>query len=346
MLCFPFYLQNAIIQPPISVPNHPPSHSHLALKLKYPSFSPQLMNFYNLLHFPALPLHTTTPLLHDLGMATEPDDYQTISDNCPGYMVVVSEGIICTRCAGEKRHKSNDCPKAAAAAALATDNVPGTDPDGTDNADSGMESLSDTSSVSSESTARSDGSEMRATTAHQSDQGGNHSQDSHLPRRGFARHDASYTSTQPDRTSPSPPNRRAAWRPSQVHQAFGAAGGQVYSTSTHERGTQSGHGHHTLYGPNSPASAETYSTTRSVTTTSSGRPFNNRNHSSIKKWSDKIKPGSPSHDNSIRQASTYEVIEDRLPSKPFADTTGKFDYSNTTCPSSFGFGRLPSEAMG
>lgn len=279
-------------------------------------------------------------------MATEPDDYQTISDNCPGYMVVVSEGIICTRCAGEKRHKSNDCPKAAAAAALATDNVPGTDSDGMDNADSGMESLSDTSSVSSESTARSDSSEMRVTTAHQSDQGGNHSQDNHLPRRGSARHDTSYTSTQPDRTSPSPPNHRAARRPSQVTQAFGTAGGQVYGTSTHNRGTQSGHGHDTVYGPNSPVSAETYSMARSATTTSSGSPFNNRKHSSIKKWSDRTKQGSLPHDHSIRQASTYGVIEDRLPSKPFADTTGKFDYSNTTCPSSFGFGRLPSEAMG
>lgn len=279
-------------------------------------------------------------------MATEPDDYQTISDNCPGYMVVVSEGIICTRCAGEKRHKSNDCPKAAAAAALATDNVPGTDPEGADDADSGMESLSDTSSVSSESTARSDSSEMQVITAHQSDHGGNHPQDHHLPRRGFARHGASYTSTQPDRTSPSPPSHRAARRPSQVKQAFGAAGGQVYGTSTHKRGTQSGYGHDTLYGPASPASAETYSTARSATTTSSGRPINNRKHPSIKKWGDRTKQESASHDDSIRQASTYEVIDNRLPSKPYADTTGKFDYSNTTCPSSFGFGRLPSEAMG
>ena len=139
-------------------------------------------------------------------MASEPDDYQTISDNCPGYMVLVSEGIICTRCAGEKRHKPNDCPKYAIAADVATEDDSGVDPDGMDDVDSGMESLSDTSSVSSESTGRSDGSEMQETSAHRFGQGGNHP-DVHPSKRDFAHLDASYTSTQPDRISSSSLNR-------------------------------------------------------------------------------------------------------------------------------------------
>ena len=310
--------------------------------------------------FASLPSPHPISFLHDLGMATEPDDYQTISDNCPGYMVLISEGIICTRCAGEKRHKRNDCPKPAAAAALATDNVPGANPDGTDNADSGMESLSDTSSVSSESTAHSDSSDMmRGTTAHPSDQGGNHSQDIHLPRRGFARPDASYTSIQPDRTSPLSPNHRPVRRPNHVNQTFSnqTFNNQIFSktggqTAAHRREAQSRDGRDILYAPNPPASAGTYFKARSTNTSSGGRPFNVK-QSSIQKWNGRTKRGIPSRDGSIRQVNNYEVTEDRLPSKSFvetsqslADTTGKFEYSNTTCPSSFGFGRLPSEAMG
>ncbi|KAL9133118.1 MAG: hypothetical protein Q9175_005703 [Cornicularia normoerica] len=207
-------------------------------------------------------------------MATEPDDYQTVSDNCPGYMVLIAEGIICTRCAGEKRHKLNECPKPTTAADLATETVPEEDPCETENPDLGMESLSDTSSVSSESTARSESSEIHLTDAHQSDQGGSHSQNTNLPRRGFARLDGSHTSTEPDRTSSSPPSRRAAsglplYDPSQVHEILVKAERQASDKATHEPETQS-----------------------------------------------------------------------------HRDTRGKFEYSNTTCPSSFGFGRLPSEAMG
>ena len=278
-------------------------------------------------------------------MDSEPDDYQTISDNCPGYMVLISEGIICTRCAGEKRHKRNDCPKTATAADLATDNVLKADPDEPDNVDSGMESLSDTSSISSESTARSDSSEMRVTNAHQPDQGGNHPQDSHLPRRGFARPGVSSTSTQPDRTSHSPPNRRTSPEPSRVHQVFGKAYGQVPNTATDKHVKQSRHNRDIVYNPDSPASAPTHLSSRSTISTSTGRP-SNKEHSSAGKWSDKTRQGSHSHDTSVQRAITYEATEDRLPSKSLVDTSGKFDYSNTTCPSSFGFGRLPSEAMG
>ena len=278
-------------------------------------------------------------------MASEPDDYQTISDNCPGYMVLISEGIICTRCAGEKRHKRNECPKAATAADLATDNVLKADPDEPDNVDSGMESLSDTSSISSESTARSDSSEMRATNAHQPDQGGNHPQDSHLPRRGFARPAVSSKSTQPDRTSHSPPNRRTSREPSRVHQVFGNAYGQAPIRATDKHVKQSRHDRDIVYDPNPPASAPTHLISGSTITTATGRPSKNK-HSSIEKRSDKTRQGSRPHDNPAQGSITYEATEDRLPSKSLVDTSGKFDYSNTTCPSSFGFGRLPSEAMG
>lgn len=177
-------------------------------------------------------------------MASEPDDYQTISDNCPGYMVLVSEGIICTRCAGEKRHKANDCPKYATAADVATDSGSGVDPEGTDILDLGLESLSDTSSVSSDSTDRSDGSEMQVTSAHRSGQGGNHPQDAHLSRRGFARPDASYTSTQPDRTSHPPTNCPVGRGPSQSR-----VNGQISSTASSQQQTHSRHRRDIVYGP-------------------------------------------------------------------------------------------------
>ena len=248
-------------------------------------------------------------------------------------MVLISEGIICTRCAGEKRHKANDCPKPATAADFITDHVPGAgsvDSDGMDNVDSGMESLSDTSSVSSESTARSDSSEMQVTNAHRSGQGGNHA---HLSRRGFAPHAASYTSTQPDRTSLSTLNRRAGHL-----QAIGKANGQVSRTATPE--TDSRHNRDIIYGHTSPA----YSIPRSVPTNSTGLPC--KKNSSIKKLNDKKRKGSHSHDDSTQQVGSYRANEDRLPSKSLAETMRKFEYSDTTCPSSFGFGRLPSEAMG
>ena len=273
-------------------------------------------------------------------MASEPDDYQTISDNCPGYMVLVSEGIICTRCAGEKRHKANHCPKYATAADLATDSGSGADLDGIDDVDSGMESLSDTSSVSSESSSHSDGSEMQETNAHRSGQGGNHPQDAHLPRRGFARPDASYTSTQPDRTSPSPSNRQVGRGPSQSK-----VNSQIGSTATSEHETQSRHGRDIMYGPKNSASAEAYSIPRSSTAIFR-RLSSSKEDSSIRKSDDKKRKGSHSHCSSSQQTTTYKANEDRLPSKSLADTLRKFEYSHTTCPSSFGFGRLPSEAMG
>ena len=273
-------------------------------------------------------------------MASEPDDYQTISDNCPGYMVLVSEGIVCTRCAGEKRHKPNDCPKYAAVADVATDSGSGADLDGTDNVDSGMESLSDTSSVSSESTCRSDGSEMQETNAHRSGQGGNHPQDAHPSRRGFARLDASYTSTQPNRTSPSPPHRQVGRGPSQSK-----VNSQIYSTATSKHETQSRLGRSIVYVPKQLASAEAYSIPRSSTAISR-RLSSGKEDSSIKKSNDKKRKGSYSHGSSSQQTITYQANEDRLPSKSLADTLRKFEYSDTTCPSSFGFGRLPSEAMG
>lgn len=208
-------------------------------------------------------------------MASEPDDYQTISDNCPGYMVLISEGIICTRCAGEKRHRPNDCPKPTTAADLATETFLEGDATGDDNADPGMESLSDTSSIFSESTARSESSEMQVTDAHQSDQGGSHQQDTHPPSRGFARPDGSHTDTEPDRTSPSPPNRRAEFRVPKVPLNEPSRAPKIFVKANRQ-------------------------TSNTATTHKSG----------------------------------------------LANTTGKFDYDNTTCPSSFGFGRLPSEAMG
>ena len=265
-------------------------------------------------------------------MASEPDDYQTISDNCPGYMVLVSEGIICTRCAGEKRHKANDCPKYAAAADVATDSGSGADLDGMDYVDSGMESLSDTSSVSSESTSCSDGSEMQETNAHRSGQGGNHPQDAHLSRRGFA----SYTSTQPNRTSPSPPHRQTGRGPNQS---------KVNSTATSKHETQSRHGLNIVYVPKQSASAEAYSTPRSSAAMSRRLSPGNEDFS-IKKPNDKKRKGSHSYGSSGQQTTTYKANENRLPSKSLADTLRKFEYSDTTCPSSFGFGRLPSEAMG
>ena len=309
---FPFDLQDAFIQPPPPwVPNHPPAHSHLAHKFKYPSFSPLLTNSK---HSFAFFLSSFPP--YDLDMASEPDDYQTISDNCPGYMVLVSEGIICTRCAGEKRHKANDCPKSATAAVVATESGSGADAD----IDWGMESLSDTSSVSSDSTGHSDGSEMQETSAHRFGQGGNHSQDAHPSRHHFARPHASYTSTQPDRTSPSPPNRQLGPGPSQA---------------TSEPEMQSRY----VYDPKQSAPAEAYSIPRSPTTTS--RRLSSSKADSINQHNDKKRKGSHSHGSTI-----YEPTQNRLPSKSLADTLRKFEYSNTTCPSSFGFGRLPSEAMG
>ena len=255
-------------------------------------------------------------------MASEPDDYQTISDNCPGYMILISEGIICTRCSGEKRHKPVDCPKPTAAADLASETVPEADPTASDNADSEMESLSDTDSVSSESTSRSEGSETRVADAHQSDQGGNHPQNTHLTRRGFTRPNGSHTRTEPNRTRRSLPNHQAAGNvpmdgPSRVHENSIEADGQAAKTSSAGSGTTS--------------STELPST---------------KPHSSIKRGNHKTQHGSHSHRSPTQRVKNDKATGDRSPSKSLADTTGKFDYSNTTCPSSFGFGRLPSEAMG
>lgn len=265
-------------------------------------------------------------------MASEPDDYQTISDNCPGYMVLISAGIICTRCEGEKRHKAKNCPKSTTAEDIVTDSVPGVDSDGHDNADSGMESLSDTDSLSSESTASSEGSGMRVADAHQTDQGGS-PQNTHLTRRGFARPDGNRTSAEPDRTSPSPANRRAARRvpsyePSRVHKPK----------------TQSRTDHHVRHGPDSLATAETSSLARSGTAPSI--ELSPVNKPSIDRRKDETQRRSRPHQSPTRQVVAYETAKSRFPTRSLADTTGKFDYSNTTCPSSFGFGRLPSEAMG
>ena len=260
-------------------------------------------------------------------MASEPDDYQTISDNCPGYMVLVSEGIICTRCAGEKRHRPNDCPKYAIAADVATEGGAGVDPDGMDDVDSGMESLSDTSSVSSESTGRSDGSEMQETDAHRFGQGGEHA---HPSRRDVEQLDTSYTRSQPDRTSPSPLNHRVG----RGDQTF-KANGQISVTSTSE--------HRNVYGPNQLVPAEAYSIPSSPPTTFH-RPSSKQD--STMKSNDKKRKGSHSHGSLNQETSMYKPNDDRLPSKSLAETLRKFEYSNTTCPSSFGFGRLPSEAMG
>ena len=269
----------------------------------------------------------------------EPDDYQTISDNCSGYMVLISEGIVCTRCRGEKLHKANDCRKAATAADLATDHVPGADleGDGMDNADSGVESLSDTDSVSSESTARSDGSDMQMTDALQSDQGGSHSQDTHLPKHDFARPAARHTSIQPDRTSASPPNLRTR-EPNQVHRISSEAGAPIRQTKP-----PSHHDRDVMNGPNTPVLAETYSNPRSGTTIPTQLPSKVKN--STRNPSDKSRKRSHPH-GAIQHANDYEAPGDRLSPKSLVDTMGKFDYGNTTCPSSFGFGRLPSEAMG
>ncbi len=280
-------------------------------------------------------------------MASEPDDYQTISDNCPGYMVLISEGIVCTRCAGEKRHKANECPKPATAAHLATEDIPGADEDGDgmDNGDSEMESLSDTESLSSESTARSESSEMRTTDAHRSDQGGNRPQDTHLSKRGFMRPDASHTSTQPDRTSLSPPNHRAAREPRRVTQTANT-NGHTSNPASNNTEAQSRDDRGIMYGPKSPQSTETYSFSRSATTVFPPRLPSNNKHASSEEWNGRTRKRGHAHGDTMQQAMNHEAIEDRLLSKSLVDTTGKFDYSDTTCPSSFGFGRLPSEAMG
>ena len=207
-------------------------------------------------------------------MASEPDDYQTISDNCPGYMVLISAGIICTRCEGEKRHKQKDCQKPATATDVTRETIPETDPNEHEYEDEGMESLSDTSSVSSESTIRSEGSEGEMTDAHQSDRHGSVPRDSHPPRHNFAPQNDRNPRAKPDRTNSSPPNQRAA---SEL---------PLYDSTQVQ---------------NILIKAE-----RQVSDKASNKPQTQR-----------------------RQI-----------------TKGKFDYSNTTCPSSFGFGRLPSEAMG
>ena len=283
-------------------------------------------------------------------MASEPDDYQTISDNCPGYMVLVSEGIICTRCAGEKRHKPNECPKSTRAAHLATETVPDADPSGSDNADSEMESLSDTDSVSSESTARSEGSEARVTDAHQSDQGGSHPPNIHLMRRDFARPNGNHTITEPERTRRSLPNRRSACdvpsdEPNRVHKNSLNPDGHGSNTAIQKAKTQSRRDRDLMYRPTSLARAKTPSLPGSRTTTSPELP-STKKHSSTERQNNKKQHGSHSSHGPAQRVMNNEAKGDRRPSKPVADTTGKFEYSNTTCPSSFGFGRLPSEAMG
>lgn len=277
-------------------------------------------------------------------MATEPDDYQSISDNCPGYMVLIAEGIICTRCAGEKRHKPNECPKPSTATDLARDTVRDADPTETENADSGMDSLSDTDSISSESTAGSEDSEMRVVNAHQSDQGGSHPQNTHLPKRGFARLDGSYKSTEPDRVSPFPPDHRAVQHSGQIHRIFVEADSQASATATQETGPQSRRECNFTCGPNSLTSAETSSFVMSGTTTST-ELLSVDGQSAIEQRDDQSRHRShPQRLN--RHVNAYEATGDRFPSKSLAVATGKFEYSSTTCPSSFGFGRLPSEAMG
>ncbi len=283
-------------------------------------------------------------------MASEPDDYQTISDNCPGYMVLVSEGIICTRCAGEKRHKPNDCPKSTTAADLASETVPEADPSGSDNADSEMESLSDTDSESSESTVRSEGSEARVTDAHRSDQGGSHPPNKHLMRRDFARPNGNHTSTEPERTRRSLPNRRAACDvplddPSRVQKTSPNADGHGSNATIQKVKTQSRRDRDLMNRPSSSSRAKTPSLPGSRTTTSPELP-STKKHSSTERHNNKTQQGSHSSHGPTKRVINYEANGDRLPSKSAADTTGKFDYSNTTCPSSFGFGRLPSETMG
>lgn len=278
-------------------------------------------------------------------MANEPDDYQTISDNCPGYMVLISEGIICTRCAGDKRHKLNDCPKPATAADLATETCLEADSDGPDTADSGMESLSDTDSVSSESTARSESSGSQVANAPHSNQGGSHPQSTHLARHDFARRDGSHIGTEPDRTSRSSSNRRAACEaplvpPSRTHRMF-EVDHQTSSRATKHSKTQLNHSDDLTNSPNLLASAQA----SFGTPTPTELPSINT-HSSIKQRSNRKNHRTHSRHGSVPQALGYEATGGRLASKSQADTTGKFDYSNTTCPSSFGFGRLPSEAMG
>ncbi|CAF9928894.1 MAG: hypothetical protein ALECFALPRED_004165 [Alectoria fallacina] len=282
-------------------------------------------------------------------MASEPDDYQSISDDCPGFMVLIPEGIICTRCAGEKRHRLNDCPKPSSAANLVIEAVPEADPTGFDNGDSGMESLSDdTDSVSSDSTIRSESSEVGVTGAHQFDQGGTHLEDAHLSRRDFAHPDSSQTNNEPECTSASPPRHRTAseapsYEPSQIHEISSQTDGPGSNTAAHESEPPSHRIQDLLYGPRSWASAKNSSFPRSGALSTESP--------SIKKhWleqrNDRTKHRSRSRHSSIRRFLAYEANGDRLPSASLADTTGKFDYSNTTCPSSFGFGRLPSEAMG
>ena len=282
-------------------------------------------------------------------MADEPDDYQTISDNCPGYMVLISEGIICTRCAGEKRHKPNDCPKPATAVDLATEPCPEADPDGPDIADSGMESLSDTDSVSSESTARSETSGSQVADAPQSNQGGSHPQSNHLTRPGFARPNGSHSGTEPHRTSRSSSNRQAACEypldePSGNHRTF-KVNHQISDTTAEKPATQISQRNELPNVPNSLASAATSSLPPSGTPASTELSSIN-SHSSIKQRNDKRHHRTKASHNSIQKPVAYEATGGRPASKSMADTTGKFDYSNTTCPSSFGFGRLPSEAMG
>ena len=282
-------------------------------------------------------------------MANEPDDYQTISDNCPGYMVLISEGIICTRCAGEKRHKANDCPKPATAVDLATETCPGADPDGPDMGDSGMESLSDTDSVSSESTARSESSGSQVADAPQSNQGGSHPQSTHLTRHGFARPDGSHSGTEPDRTSRSSSNRRATCEsaldePSRARtQRMFKANHQISDTTAEKPATY--FSHRNELGPKSLASAETSPLTPSGTP-ASAELLSINSPSSIKQRNDKGHHRTKSTHSSIQNPVSYKTTGHHPDSKSVADTTGKFDYSNTTCPSSFGFGRLPSEAMG
>ena len=280
-------------------------------------------------------------------MASEPDDYQTISENCPGYMILVSEGIICTRCSGEKRHRPNDCPKPATAASLVTDNVPDAelDGDGMDNADSEMESLSDTESLSSESTGRSDSSEIHVTSAGQFDQGGNHPPDTHLPRRGFASPDASRTSTQPGHTTFSSSSHRSTLEHAQTRHIRRISHDQRSHETSRYLQQHPPRERDNEYGPNSLALHDTQPKPRSGVTSSTAFPYDGQQPSS-RTWSDKTKKGARSHSNAKPRRTDYEVNPSRLTSKLFADTTGKFDFDNTTCPSSFGFGRLPSEAMG
>ncbi len=283
-------------------------------------------------------------------MASEPDDYQTISDNCPGYMVLVSEGIICTRCAGEKRHKPNDCPKSTTAADLATEAVPEADPSGSDNADSEMESLSDTDSESSGSTGRSEGSEARVTDAHRSDQGGSHPPNIHLMRRDFPRPNGNHTITEPERTRRSLPNRRGACdvpldEPSRVHKTSPNTDGHGSNAAIPKVKTQSRRDRDLVNRPSSSSRAKTPSLAGSRTTTSPELP-STKKHSSKERHNNKTQHGSHSSHGPTQRVMNHEANGDRLPSKSAADTTGKFDYSNTTCPSSFGFGRLPSESMG